>query len=695
MALALTSSGNSPTLAQIILISIMDIPMTLSGNARLRTAPTYFVAALTTLSSPSILANEGEQTTEKFEQIVITASRTQASVAKAPASISVISAEQIQSKPNINLADIVKEAVGVESIKESGRAGREQVSIRGMDAKYTLVLVNGRRMSSSSAIVRGNDFDLSTIPVDSIERIEIIRGPMSALYGSDGMGGTINIITKTPQNAWQSTLNGNLSSPADGNGGEQYLLGLNTGGALINDKLYARFALNESYRNSWNPYTGTGNTSNGSYDRADVTAIEKRDTLSMQGALSWYLSDQQIIDLDLSYSDDFRDSLIEGNKGGQPSITASEQKVIRHSQALTHSGFWRWGDSQTRYSHEQVKVEGQATSEDALETNHIFESSATTYLATHSLTFGGDARYSSLDDPNNLPNSKQTSVQQQALFVQDEWAFARDWTATLGARVDHHQDFGTELSPRAYLVNQVNPNLVIKGGVGKAFKAPTMVQLNPDFTLSSCGGHCYVVGTPDLQPETSVNYELSALYHQHSWSLAATIFRNEVDNLIQRSGTQIDDGQYDRPYEYYENVEQALFQGLELEGSVELSAQLSIKANYSFTDARDATTNQQLTNRYKHSSLLQLNWKPSEHLSAFTSANYRGRKIIEQNDNGEELIQAPYTLINIGLNYQLNDSFKFRAGIDNLSNQKLSDDIIALGHVESPRTYYVGMSANF
>ncbi len=109
--------------------------------------------------------------------MVVTATKTENSLADAPASMSVITSEEIQSQPTLALNDIVKQSVGVESRKEGGRAGRETISIRGMSSDYTLIMVNGRKMSSSNAVVRGNDFDLSAIPQDSIERIEIIRGP--------------------------------------------------------------------------------------------------------------------------------------------------------------------------------------------------------------------------------------------------------------------------------------------------------------------------------------------------------------------------------------------------------------------------------------------------------------------------------------------------------------------------------------
>ena len=119
-------------------------------------------------SSVSTVSFANEASTETDEQMVVTATRTETSLKQAPASMSVITAEDIENNPGITLADIVADSTSVESDFDSTRAGRQMISIRGMDSDYTLIMVNGRRLSSASAIIRGNDFDLSTIPADAI-----------------------------------------------------------------------------------------------------------------------------------------------------------------------------------------------------------------------------------------------------------------------------------------------------------------------------------------------------------------------------------------------------------------------------------------------------------------------------------------------------------------------------------------------
>ncbi|WP_045454038.1 TonB-dependent receptor domain-containing protein [Vibrio campbellii] len=640
---------------------------------------------------------------ETDEQLVVTATRTQMELKDAPASMSVITAEDIENDPGVTLADIVSNATSVESDFDSTRAGRQQISIRGMDSKYTLIMVNGRRMSSASAIVRGNDFDLSAIPMDSIERVEIIRGPMSALYGSDGMGGTINIITKSPSNDWSSQLSLDNTTPNDGNGGQEYTVGLTTSGALIDDKLFARFSASQTSRNAWQPYSGE----KGGIDREEVTALEGRDSLALFGTLSWHLADNQFIDLDLGYSDDERDTAAESGT----TILFSESRVKRNSQALSHTGFWSWGDTQVRYSRENVEnIEAANNGADSIEElTQIFEASATTYLGeSHTVTFGVDYQTSELTNPEHIVGNKAEAYQ-GAVFVQDQWEMTGTLMATIGGRLDKHEHYGEEFSPRVYLVHQTTDDLVLKGGVGKAFKAPTMTQNHPDFSMNSCKGNCNIVGNEDLEAETSVNYEFSALYSGRNWNLEGAVFRNEIENLIEQTdiscevGTWssavmscIDDNgdpidrELSNPYKSYQNVSKAVIQGVELTGSIQFNEQWEMSGNYTYLDTEDKSTGEELNERYKHSAFARLNWYPIQDLNLFASARYRGDRKIDS-----QLTQDAYTTMDLGTVYHVNDALRIRAGITNLTDESVSRELENIGYVEAPRTYYVGMTADF
>lgn len=120
------------------------------------------------------------------------------------------------------------------------------------------------------------------------------------------------------------------------------------------------------------------------------------------------------------------------------------------------------------------------------------------------VTFGGEWRHDKLKDPVNLSSGGQsTSASQYALFIEDEWRIIEPLALTTGIRMDDHQTYGDHWSPRAYLVYNATDTVTVKGGWATAFKAPSLLQLNPDWTTNSCRGSCSIVGNPDLKPETS------------------------------------------------------------------------------------------------------------------------------------------------------------------------------------------------
>lgn len=146
-----------------------------------------------------------EAATQAEDTVVVTASGFEQQQINAPASVTVITADQLKKKPVSDLIDAVK---GVEGVSIVGGNEKPDISIRGLGGDYTLILVDGRRQSGRESRPNGNGgFEAGFIPpVEAIERIEVIRGPMSSLYGSDAMGGVINIITKPFSKEWHGAL---------------------------------------------------------------------------------------------------------------------------------------------------------------------------------------------------------------------------------------------------------------------------------------------------------------------------------------------------------------------------------------------------------------------------------------------------------------------------------------------------------
>lgn len=137
------------------------------------------------------------------DTMVITATSTALSVQDAPANVAIVTRQDIALRNAVDLQDALR---GVPGIQMAGIGmNRQAISIHGMPTSYTLILIDGKRINNTDAIAHAN-FDLNSVPIDSVERIEVIKGPISALYGSEALGGVINIITRKHQQTWQGDL---------------------------------------------------------------------------------------------------------------------------------------------------------------------------------------------------------------------------------------------------------------------------------------------------------------------------------------------------------------------------------------------------------------------------------------------------------------------------------------------------------
>ena len=173
-----------------------------------------------------------EAAPERLATITVTATQTEHSQKSAPASISIITQEDLAKRPVYDLADALQNTAGIH-INSSSAYGREEIKIRGMDSDYTLILVNGRRVNSRDALTSGysNDFDLSSIPLAAVERIEVVRGPMSSLYGADALGGVVNVILKKPSDQFEAALNYSYEMPTEGDDGAAHKASAYVGGS--------------------------------------------------------------------------------------------------------------------------------------------------------------------------------------------------------------------------------------------------------------------------------------------------------------------------------------------------------------------------------------------------------------------------------------------------------------------------------
>jgi len=633
-----------------------------------------------------VMAEDTTEVKEKEDQMVVTASAVEQNLKDAPASISVITREDLQKKPVQNLKDVLKDVPGVQITNESDN--RQGVSIRGLGSGYTLILVDGKRVNSRNAVFRHNDFDLSWIPAESIERIEVVRGPMSSLYGSDALGGVVNIITRKVGKAWHGTVSADTTVQEHRDRGDTGNGNVFASGPLIDDllgvKVYGALGKREKDQAS---------SASGSTGQPRIEGYTSRNA-----NVEFSLTPDKDQDITFGYGMDRQD---------RDSDTLDKNRIERENYSLGHNGRWGLANTELRFYGENIENKNAET---ITSKNNSLDGKVVIPLGEYNqlMTFGGEYRNDKLEDGVNMKNGGSTQANQYALFLEDEWRIFESLALTGGVRMDDHENNGVNWSPRAYLVYNATDTVTLKGGWASAFKAPSLLQLSPDWQSASCRGGCNVVGSKDLKAETSESIEFGLYYAGEEGLLedvnaSATVFQNDIDDMITVIRTANKnlaptyqnfvgfDASGNPIFKYY-NVNKARIRGLETEVSLPVAEAWNLKLNYTYNDARDLSNggNKPLSDLPFHTTNATLDWKPWDAWSFYLSANYKGKSRTVTDGNPTP---GGYTVWNTGGSYQVNKAVKIRAGVLNLGDKDLNRDDYSYN--EDGRRYFAAVDYSF
>lgn len=637
------------------------------------------------LPSTLILCTAGARaadTTVELAPVVVSATTTERSLTDAPATVTVITGDEIRQRPVQDVADALRAAPGV----MVGGIGlnRRGISIRGMPAEHTLILMDGKRINNAGNAIAHADYDLSWVPAEAIERIEVVRGPMSSLYGSEALGGVVNVITRRATDGWHGSLSAK-GGLMEGGGGDSQQFGIYAGGPLVPGVLGLSV-------------TGETHGRQPTRSLADprLTELERRLAATGSATLTWTPDDAQRIDLSYGQGRESRAYTIQSGTTAASIYTTTDEIERRHL-SLAHTGDWSWGRSSLRayrstLDRESRRSTGTPTDPQTLTDDMVDGHVSVPVLSWNLVTLGGEWHRERLTDSTVNRAGKAEAVH-RGLFLQDEIALGRDWSLVLGDRADHHETFGWQHSPRAYLVHHLTNALTVKGGVGKGFKAPTLKQLSPQYQAVAAAGRFTVVGNPALEPETSVTYEVGAEYRGAGWSARATLFQNDLKNLIDTACTRFC-GVRGREIRTYQNIEEARIRGLELGGGADLPWDLRLDANYTFLDSEDRATGRELGERPRHRANAALAWTPAAGLTARVRAEYVGRQALYPSSGAATRLPS-YTLVSLDLSQALTDSVALRGGVQNLTNQRLAEKSPLFPYAEEGRLYWAGLNYSF
>ncbi|WP_221796498.1 TonB-dependent receptor domain-containing protein [Oceanobacter mangrovi] len=654
---------------------------------------------------------------DDVEEIVVTAAGHAQEVIDAPASITVISAEELRKKSYSSIVDAVKDIPGV---YVNGGGNMQDITIRGMDDAYTLYLVDGRPISSGRNVnTNGTDGgkQIGMPPLSMIERIEVIRGPMSSLYGSEAMGGVVNVITRVAPEQWGGSIAADYTKSVNDISNDEYNTDLYLGGPLIDGKL--GLELTGSFQH----------TDESDYAGEDDSAASNPDssTRSLGGRLNWQVDDSNR--LGISYDRSKQRYTHTPGKSLAEDDDKTSYEYEKVMQAVTHSGYY---GNLIVESYLQQDTSDKVQTSDKQEKIITLNSQATYMGENHTYTFGGRYKHEELVNETNglLSASVDGAVDTMdrwigAVFTEVEWRFIENLGITTGLRYDDDEFFGGHFSPRVYANWRATDELTVKGGISTGYSQPSLPNATEGFGQGTGGSgspnvtadgtsiaRALIIGNPDLDPETSVNYEFGLIFNNDivntSMTVFQTTFKNKIaeDRLCESSDTVGRNDYTDYECEYggnnyyflstYRNISEAEMHGVELSLNSWLSDSVEFNGSYTYTDSEQKTGDykgQPLNKIPKQMANVSLDWYAMYDVNVWGRVNYRGETSDYLSRTSMSDGTPAYTVGDIGATWQPTEQLRLIGGVYNVANVEITSD--SYGVVLDGRRINLGATYDF
>jgi vitamin B12 transporter len=591
-------------------------------------------------------------------EIIVTANRVETPSREIATSITVVTAEDLRRSNKTTLLEALQEVIGVDVFQNGPQGGSSSVFLRGANSEHTLIMMDGVELNDP--ITPSRSYDLAHFSIDNIDRIEILRGPQSTLYGSDALSGVINIITKKGT--------GKPSFSLSGYGGSFGTYSGNTG--ISGQHKSISYSIQASYFQS----------EGFSAIKSSVERNEENDgykNITLAGRLLFNLKDnmelglivrsirtKSEIDINSStYRDDpnavqeYDSFLIKGEFRGLFLKNRWEQKFsislvdYDREQNNPKDDFHPFEMDHGLYKSRSMKLDWQ---------NNFFLSES------HTLTFGcgflqeqGESEYRSESlfggFSSIFPQKKAHTL---GFYFQDRIKAAKRFYATIGFRLDHHKQFGASFTYRiapAYLIEKTGTKLKMTWGTG--FKSPSLYQLYAPGNLWG------PVGNTQLEPEKSTGWDIGIEQKllKETVDLGITYFSIDFTNLINFSFV-----------EGFVNISRARSTGIEFLLMTRISNKTFFSTSYTYTKAQDKDSGEALLRRprNKFSANLDIPFLEKGHLR-ISLLHIGQREDIEVIGwTSQRVFLDSYTLLNAAASYTIMESIQIFARLDNITNAK-------------------------
>ncbi|MDC8785799.1 TonB-dependent receptor plug domain-containing protein [Roseateles koreensis] len=620
---------------------------------RLSTCAQLALATMATVNALPVLAQAANGAgANKLDSVTVTASRTPMRLGDVIADLTVITREDIERQGFGDLADLLRNTGCAEMTRNGGPGSTTSLYLRGAETRHTLVLVDGVRIDSQST----GGAPWETIPLAQVERVEVLKGPASALYGSDAIGGVVQIFTRKGGKATQVTLSGGV-----GNLGTARL-GASVSGAagLFDYALSASGERSDGFNAIANPQSV--------YYNADKDGWKKHNVNLRVGA---QFSPEQRVELMALQSH------VDAQYDGY--MSTADDHAVQDASAVRLS----WASQWTAALQTRVNVS---------EAKSSYETKPSPYNTTtrlRSAALDGSYRLDEHQQINFLAEVKKDHLDNSGLTqaatvgsaerTQNGLALGYLWTgkgfdAQLQLRHDDDSQFGGVDTGTLGLGYRLTPSWRLVGSVGNAFRAPTLYQ-----SFSDYGPKLSIAGVKPLDPEKGRNAEVGLKYAQADNEFSVTTYRNLIDNLIIFG----DAGTCNSAYGCYQNVNRARLQGLSLSGST-LIAGVQLRASLDLQAPKDEDTGNLLARRAREfgSISAQTQWMGFDLGAGVVASGKRYDDMANKKNLGG------YALLNLNLGYALSQDLKLQVNLDNALDKQYQT---AKDYAQAPRTVFVGL----
>ena len=602
-------------------------PIAEAPNVKPKSAPVEQVAV-----DPATVSVSPTGTTQSVEQI--------------GSSVTVVTSQEIEAQQRRTANDVLRSVPGVNVVQSGGPGALTSLFVRGTNSNHTKVLIDGIDVSDPSSANR--TFNFGHLTAFDLDRIEVLRGPQSGLYGADALGGVVVVYTKK----------GDGPLKVD---------------ALVEGGSFGTFNQALSARGSVDKFNYAFNVSHFQADKVAVTPVEilapgvrqlknSYDNWTYSTKLGVDVTRDVTLNLAVRYTDAnyaFQSSQFDKTRSEQ----ASDQFYTR-GEAV-----WRlfdgrvtnyFGINYTDVTTDNTTPFGKSFA-DGQRVKYDWRSVVDVARGV-AVTAGADYQKEKLQTDVFAADEANSGV-----YAQLQVEPVRNLFLVGNVRFDDNETFGSATTWRfapAYVIEATSTK--IKGSVGTAFKAPSLSQRYQDFAP-------FFFGNPNLRPEESTGYDIGfeqGVFNNRA-QFGVTYFRNDITDLINGSFDTV------RGVFSLDNVDKAKTSGYELFASADLTDTVRVRGDYTYTESIDVNTGADLKNRSRHKATVSAGWKPITPLLLTGSITYIGPAQNFDRVTFNDVTNPGFTLVNIAADYTLNDHMSLFGRIDNVFDK----------HYQNPNGY--------